>query len=144
MSANTIPPSPAAQSTAPRTSTRRPDTVGVGGTAARTSRTVATTRGTFSANTHRHDAWSTITPPASGPITAAIPLHAVQLPIAGPRSWGENAPMMIASELGTSNAAAAPCSVRAAISTPIVGARAHATEKTPKATTPTANTRRTP
>jgi hypothetical protein len=52
--------------------------------------------------------------------------------------------MMIASELGVSNAAAAPCSVRAAISTPMVGAMAHATENTPKATTPTVNTRRSP
>ena len=52
--------------------------------------------------------------------------------------------MMIASELGISNAAAAPCSARAAISTPIVGARAHATENTPNPTTPTEKMRRSP
>ena len=52
--------------------------------------------------------------------------------------------MMIANELGISNAAATPCSARAAISRPIVGARAHAKENTPNETTPTANTRRSP
>ena len=52
--------------------------------------------------------------------------------------------MMIASELGTSNAAAAPCSARAAISTPIVGASAQASGEHPNAVTPTANTRRSP
>ena len=52
--------------------------------------------------------------------------------------------MMIASELGVSNAAAAPCSARAAISASIVGARAHATENMPNPTTPTVKTRRSP
>ncbi len=144
MSAKTIPPSPVAQRAAPITSTRRPATLGVRGTAASTSTTVPATSGTLSANTQRHETWSTITPPASGPMTAAIPLHAVQVPIAGPRSRAENALMMIASELGVSNAAATPCKARAAISTPIVGARAHATENTPNAATPTVNTRRSP
>ena len=51
---------------------------------------------------------------------------------------------MIASELGVSSAAAAPCNARAAIRVSIVGASAHATESTPNAATPIANTRRSP
>ncbi len=51
---------------------------------------------------------------------------------------------MIASELGVSSAPAAPCSARAAISTSIVGATAHASESTPNAVTPIAKIRRWP
>ena len=116
----------------------------VPGIAARTSPRVASTSGTLSAKIHRQEAWSTITPPASGPTIAAIPPHAVQAPIAAPRSFGAKAATMIASELGTMSAAAAPCSARAPINTSIVGASAHATEKTPNAVRPIANTRRSP
>ena len=38
------------------------------------------------AKIQRHEAWSTITPPASGPTIIAIPLQAVQEPIALPRT----------------------------------------------------------
>ena len=75
---------------------------------------------------------------------AAIPPQAVQLPIAAPRSRGANAPTMIASELGTISAAAAPCKARAPMSTSIVGASAQAIDTTPKAVMPIANTRRSP
>ena len=51
---------------------------------------------------------------------------------------------MIASELGVSSAAAAPCSARATIRKSIVGASAVATEKTPKSAMPVAKTRRSP
>ena len=65
---------------------------------------VARTSGTLRAKIHRHDAWSTITPPARGPTIAAIPPQAVQEPIAAPRSLGLKAATMIASELGTMSA----------------------------------------
>ena len=55
---------------------------------------------------------------------SAIPPQAVQDPIAAPRSVRGKAATMIASELGVSSAPAAPCSARAAISVPIVGATA--------------------
>ena len=45
---------------------------------------------------------------AVAPTIAAIPPHAVQAPIAAPRSVGENAPTMIARELGVTSAPAAP------------------------------------
>ena len=80
------------------------------------------TSGTLSAKIQRHETWSTIQPPASGPTIAAIPPQAVHDPMAAPRSLGANAPTMIASELGVSSAPAAPCSARAAISVSIVGA----------------------
>ena len=51
---------------------------------------------------------------------------------------------MIASELGTSSAPAAPCSPRAAINVSVVGASAHATENSPNAAAPSENTRRSP
>ena len=121
ISAKTIPARPSAQSPAPRKSTRR-GTVGASGVAARASSSVTSTSGTLIAKIQRHDAWSTITPPASGPTIIAIPLQAVQEPIASPRSRSENAATMIASELGVSSAPAAPCSARAAISVSTVGA----------------------
>ena len=105
---------------------------------------MARTSGTLRAKIQRHEPWSTIRPPASGPTIAAIPPHAVQDPIAAPRSLGPNAATMIASELGVTSAAAAPCSARAPISTSIVGASAHAIDVTPNAVTPSANTRRSP
>ena len=75
---------------------------------------------------------------------AAIPPQAVHDPIAAPRSSGAKAATMTASDDGVTNAAAAPCRARAAISTPIVGASAQTTESTPNAATPIANTRRSP
>src|SRR4249919_1520675 len=100
----------------------------LGGTAARTSSSVHTTRGMLSAKIQRHVSWSTIQPPASGPRIAAIPPQAVHDPIAAPRYLGPKAATMIASEDGVTSAAAAPWKARAAMSTPIVGASAHATE----------------
>jgi hypothetical protein len=116
----------------------------LGGTAARISASVPRTSGTLIAKIQRHEARSTITPPASGPTITAIPPHAVHDPTAAPRSRGANAATMIASELGVSSAPAAPWSARAAISTSIVGAIAHRTEKTPNAPTPIAKMRRSP
>ena len=100
--------------------------------------------GTLIAKIQRHEAWSTSQPPTSGPATEAIPPHAVHAPIAAARALFSKAATMIASELGVTSAPAAPCSARAAISTPMVGATAHATEKTPKAPTPIAKMRRWP
>ena len=105
---------------------------------------MATTGGTLIANTQRQEAWSTITPPSSGPAIVAMPPQAVHIPIAADRWPVGKAPTMIASALGVRSAPAAPCSARAAISTPIVGASAQATEKTPNAPTPIAKVRRSP
>ena len=74
----------------------------------------------------------------------AIAPQAVHDPIAAPRSFGEKAATMIASELGMTRAPAAPCNARATMSAPMVGESAHPRERTPKAATPAANTRRSP
>ncbi len=71
---------------------------------------------------HRQFSASTNTPPSSGPTTKAVPVQAVQVPIA--RAWAapEKRALIIASELGTKNAAPTPCRQRAATSTQPVGA----------------------
>ena len=114
------------------------------GTAARTSASVATTNGTLIPKIQRHDALSTSRPPPSGPITIAMPAHAVHDPIAAPRSSAGNVEVMTASEAGTSSAPATPCSARAATSSSAVGASAHRTEVTPNPTSPTVKIRRRP
>ena len=64
-------------------------------------------------------------PPTSGPITNAIPVHAVQVPIAAPRSSPLNVDVIVASAAGVSSAPATPCSARATISdVPVPGQRA--------------------
>ena len=108
------------------------------------STSVAITNGMLIAKIQRHDAWSMISPPPSGPATAAMPVHAVHDPIAAPRSLGANVETMTASALGVSSAPNAPWSARAPTSTSIVGASAHSSELTPKPATPIENTLRSP
>ncbi len=90
----------------------------------------------------RHENESTICPPSSGPIRIPIPPQAVQVPIAAPRSCLGKTATMIASAAGVSSALATPCSARATISTPIVGAAAQSAEPIPNPATPATNTRR--
>ncbi len=123
ISANTGPPSPSAHSAAPGRSIRRagvrsgPATAGSArGITSRISATHAIVNGRLSRNIQRQEAIASSSPPASGPSTVAIPPHAVQLPIAGPRSDSSNVATIVASELGTSSAPATPCSARAATS----------------------------
>ena len=83
-------------------------------------------------------------PPRSGPITNEIPLHAVQVPIAAPRSAPENVDVIIASDAGVSSAPATPWIPRKTMSDVESGATAHSTEATPKLATPSMNTRNSP
>ncbi len=89
---------------------------------------------------HRQPTASTNTPPSSGPITNAVPVHAVHVPMARDCSAPENRALIIASELGTRNAAPTPCRQRAATSTQPLGASAHSSEATPKTTMPIRST----
>ena len=138
------PARPSAQSVAPVKSTRSSEVRSTGGTAIRISASAAMTSGTFRAKTQRHEVAPTIAPPASGPAIEAIAPQAVHEPTAAPRCSGGKAMTMIASELGVTSAPAAPCSARATIRKPIVGATAQASESTPNAATPMAKTRRSP
>jgi hypothetical protein len=69
---------------------------------------VITTGSRLIAKIHRHEATSIRAPPPSGPITVAMPVQAVQLPIAPARSSSSNVSMINASVLGTSSAPAIP------------------------------------
>src|ERR1044072_644428 len=73
----------------------------------------------------RHDVWSTIQTPSTGPNAAEIAEKAAQVPIALPRSSSSNVAPMIASEHGIKSAAPAPCTARAAISCAMLGLKPH-------------------
>ena len=116
----------------------------LGGITVRISATHTITSGRLMRKIQRQDASTSSSPPASGPSTPKIAPHAVQLPIAAPRSDAEKVFTITASELGTSSAPAIPCTARAATSGPIDGASAHASDATPKPATPIAKIRRSP
>ncbi len=92
----------------------------------------------------RHESASTSAPPPAGPITVAIPVQAVQVPIAFPRAGPSKVAVRIAREPGTSSAPASPCSAREPIRIWLVGATAHITEVIAKPTRPRMNIRRRP
>ena len=105
---------------------------------------MTSTIGTLMAKIQRHEAVSTSWPPISGPSTVPIAPQAVQVPTALPRSAGAKFATITASAAGVSSAPATPWSARAATRSSMVGARAQASDVTPKASTPRANTRRSP
>ena len=145
ISAKTGPARPTAHSTAPGQSTaRRVSGRTIGGIAIRTINSVAITNGMLTRKIHRHDAASISDPPTNGPITAAIPDHAVHDPIAPPRSAGGKAATITASALGVKSAPNTPCKPRAPTTNQIDGATAHSSDAAPKPPTPSANTRRSP
>ena len=61
-------------------------------------------------------------PPSSGPTTVEMPLHAVHVPIAAPRSVPENVEVISAREAGVKSAPAIPCKPRKTISVFTFGA----------------------
>jgi uncharacterized protein (DUF1499 family) len=73
-----------------------------------------------------------------------MPIHAVQEPIAAPRSPGGKVATITARALGVSSAPNTPCSARPMTSTSMVGATAHSTETMPKPATPSEKIRRSP
>ena len=145
MRANTGPPRPRTHSTPPRSSTRaRSFPVARGGTAYATSAAVTIANGTLTRNTQRQPAFVTSQPPTSGPITNAIPVHAVHDPIAAPRASPLNVAAITASPAGVRTAPSAPCSPRATISVVPSGAAAQRTDVMPKPMIPSRNSRRAP
>ena len=96
------------------------------------------------AKIQRHEPASSSRPPKSGPMTIAIPDHAVHEPMAAPRSPGSKRATMSPSVFGTSSAPAIPWSPRKATRTPIDGAAAQSTLATPNPTRPTVKARRRP
>ena len=104
----------------------------------------ATAKGTVIKNIQRHDTVSMRKPPSSGPsaeVSADAPDHS---PMAPPRSPAGNAALIIAKLPGVRSAPPTPCTARAAMSCPTLGASPHHTEAAVKTTTPTKNTRLRP
>ena len=79
---------------------------------------------------------STIRPPTSGPIASAIAETPAQMPIAWPRSRGGNVAVMIDSEAGFISAAPTPCTARAPIRKPALGASPQASDERVKIAIP--------
>ena len=75
-------------------------------------------------------------PPATGPTTNAIPVQAVQVPIAAPRSSPLKTTVIVASAAGVSSAPATPCSARAKISASALHASAQSAEVNPNVPRP--------
>ena len=105
---------------------------------------MASAIGTFSRKITRQLVTPISQPPSSGPTTVEMPLHAVHVPIAAPRSAPENVDVMTASEAGVSSAPATPWMARKTISEVEVGAAAHSTDATPNSATPSVNMRTSP
>ncbi len=100
--------------------------------------------GTLIRNTQRHDAYSVSSAPRVGPRAAAAAPIAPQVPIATCRRAAGNSGSTRASELGTTSAAKAPCSARAAVSTPASGAAPHSALNAAKPPSPARNSRLRP
>ena len=105
---------------------------------------VTTISGTFTQKIARQEIASTSAPPPAGPITVAIPVQAVQVPTARPRSSPSKVAARIASEPGTSSAPAKPWRARAPIRTAVDGAIAQRIEVTPNRPSPRMKIRRRP
>ena len=100
--------------------------------------------GTLTRKMARQENASTSAPPPAGPITVAMPVQAVQVPTARPRSAPSKVAARIASEPGTRSAPARPWSPRAAIRKPLLGAMPQRTEVMPKRPRPMMKIRRLP
>src|SRR3954451_11849275 len=103
--------------------------------------TVATATGTLIKKMIRHVARPISQPPRSGPTTVEMPLHAVHVPIAAPRSGPLKDVVITASDAGVSSAPAIPWIPRKTMSSVIVGATAQRTDATPNDAAPIVNIR---
>ncbi len=110
----------------------------------RTSGIEITAIGTFSQKIHCQSIPCTTAPPISGPLATARPVIALNIPIAAPRFSGGNAELSSASPSGMIRAEPAPCTARAAISTPTFGATAQTADAIANKPSPTAYSRRRP
>ena len=143
--AKTGPPRPTAESAIPGQSMPRKASGSRLSSTARSARiTVAAINGRLIQKIARQESSPIRAPPPAGPSTVAIPVQAVQVPTALPRSAPSKVAATIASEPGTSRAPATPCSARAPIRTSTEGETAQSAEVAPKARSPATNIRRRP
>ena len=129
---------PATSSRAPACSSRD------SGTCTRAVQNATAAIGRLITKTQRHDTESMRYPPRNGPKAVAMPPSPDHAPIARPRSSVANDADTIARLLGTTSAAATPCTHRAMIRKPVSGAIAHSSDVSAKETSPIWKIRRRP
>jgi hypothetical protein len=109
-----------------------------------TSGIAASPIGTLIQKIHCQSSPFTTAPPRSGPLATATPVMALKIPIAAPRLSVGNATLSSARPSGMISADPAPCTARAAISQPTLGASAPAADAAANSPTPTAYSLRRP
>nr|WP_231960760.1 hypothetical protein [Amycolatopsis thermoflava] len=110
----------------------------------RASSSTITDSGTFARNADREVQAAVSTPPSTGPHTAASHLTGPIAPSARDSAGSVNIARISPMVCGMITAADAPCAARNTINAPASGARAHASEVSRNAVTPSRNTRRHP
>ena len=100
--------------------------------------------GTLIQNTADQSAFSTSSPPSSGPIASPSPEIPAHTPIAAGSRFGGNVATRIESDSGFISAAPVPWIARAATSIPELVDSAHAADEAVKIARPMMNTRRRP
>ena len=108
------------------------------------SAATASPTGTFSQKIHCQEMPCTTAPPTTGPAATPRPVMPPQIPIAAPRLAAPNASLIKVSVSGTSTAPPAPCTTRAAMSSPAPGDSAAMTEPAVKIASPRTYMRRRP
>jgi hypothetical protein len=98
--------------------------------------------GTLIRKIHRQLPASSSHPPTKGAIAADTPLNPAHVPMACVRSPGWRVASIMARLAGVISAPPIPCTARAAMSQPMPGAAAHATEARVNQLNPARNTRR--
>ena len=106
--------------------------------------TTAAAAGRLMKKTSRQDTALISQPPRNGPMAVATPPSPDQAPMALARSSLANDAWMIARLPGTSSAAPAPCTARAAIRNPALGASPHASDAIANQIVPITKTFRRP
>src|SRR5947207_7807281 len=135
--AKVIAPRPRVASIAPgQSSLRLADSLRLSGTRHNVMHITANAMGRLMKKIQRQEACSTIQPPRTGPSAAVIEVKPDHVPMARPRSLSEKEALSSARLPGTSNAAPAPCTPRAAIKKEIEGASPHKADPTAKRSTP--------
>src|SRR6185437_582800 len=117
---------------------------GFGGTWRRVAHATAAATGTLIRKIGRQLPACGSHPPRNGAIAAETPLNPAHVPIAWVRSPGAKAASMIARLAGVISAPPIPCTARAAMSQPMLGAAAHSTDARVNQLKPARNTRRRP
>ena len=110
----------------------------------RASGTRITPIGTFNQKMYCHDHPVVTAPPTNGPMATARPPMAPQAPSAAARRSGRTAWLNRVSERGMIMAPPAPCTARAATSTPMLGASAATADAAVNSAMPATKIRRRP